>query len=181
MYRHRTSSYKQSDKLRPGSMNIFNVGFLSCMIINKLLPPNNQFILMILISSSVSTFRSGLNECLLSKIACLYPSSLIETWKKPKKTQMDRFSKYDTQRIPKRNDEYVYSLRILSIQWRHNGLDDVSIHQPHHCLQRKHQSSASLAFVRWIHRGLVISPHKWPVTRKMFPFDDVIMSKLECL
>ena len=41
--------------------------------------------------------------------------------------------------------------------------------------QRKHQSSASLAFVRGIHRGPVNSLHKWPVTRKMFPFDDVIM------
>ena len=39
----------------------------------------------------------------------------------------------------------------------------------------KHQSSASLAFVWGIHRGPVNSPHKWPVTRKMFPFDDVIM------
>ena len=37
--------------------------------------------------------------------------------------------------------------------------------------QRKHQSSASLAFVR----GPVNFPHKWPVTRKMFPFGDVIM------
>ena len=42
--------------------------------------------------------------------------------------------------------------------------------------QRKHQSSASLAFVWGIHWGPVQSPHKWPVTRKMFPFDDVIMS-----
>ena len=41
--------------------------------------------------------------------------------------------------------------------------------------QRKHQSSASLAFVRGFHRGLVNSPHKWPITRKMFPFIDVIM------
>ena len=41
--------------------------------------------------------------------------------------------------------------------------------------QRKHQSSASLAFVWGIHRGPVNSPHKWPVTRKMFPFDDVFM------
>ena len=41
--------------------------------------------------------------------------------------------------------------------------------------QRKHQSSASLAFVRGIHRWPVNSPHKWPVTRKIFPFDDVIM------
>ena len=41
--------------------------------------------------------------------------------------------------------------------------------------QRKHQNPASLAFVRGIHRWPVNSPHKWPVTRKMFPFDDVIM------
>ena len=44
--------------------------------------------------------------------------------------------------------------------------------------QRKHQSSASLAFVRGIRRRPVNSPHKWPVTRKMFPFDDVIMKTL---
>ena len=42
--------------------------------------------------------------------------------------------------------------------------------------QRKHQSSASLAFVLGIHRWPVNSPHKGPVTRKMLPFDYVIMS-----
>ena len=42
--------------------------------------------------------------------------------------------------------------------------------------QRNHLSSASLAFVQGIHRGPVNSEHKWPVTRKMFPFDDVIMN-----
>ena len=42
---------------------------------------------------------------------------------------------------------------------------------------RKHQSSASLAFVRGIHRRPVNSPHKWPLTRKMFPFDDAIMAR----
>ena len=41
--------------------------------------------------------------------------------------------------------------------------------------RRKHHSSASLGFVRGIHRWPVNSPHKWTVTRKMFPFDDVIM------
>ena len=48
--------------------------------------------------------------------------------------------------------------------------------------QGKHQSSASLAFVWGIHRGPVNSPHKWPVTRKMFPFDDVIMeTEINCM
>ena len=42
--------------------------------------------------------------------------------------------------------------------------------------QRKHQSSASLAILRGIHRGPVNSPHKWPVTWKMFPFHDVIIT-----
>ena len=41
--------------------------------------------------------------------------------------------------------------------------------------QRKYQGSASLAFVRGIHRRPVNSPHKWPVLWKMFPFDDVIV------
>ena len=41
--------------------------------------------------------------------------------------------------------------------------------------ERKHQGSAPLAFVRGIHRWPVNSPQKKPVTRKMFPFDDVIM------
>ena len=69
--------------------------------------------------------------------------------------------------------------------WRHNGCDGVSNHQPRDLIvfstvypgadQRKHLSSASLAFVQGIHRWPVNSPHKWPVTRKMFPFDDIIM------
>ena len=41
--------------------------------------------------------------------------------------------------------------------------------------QRTHQSSASLAFVREIHRWPVHSPQKGLVTRKLLPFDDVIM------
>ena len=70
-------------------------------------------------------------------------------------------------------------------QWRNNGRDDVSNHQPHLSLvysivysgadQRKRKSSASLAFVWGIHQWPVNYQHKKPVTRKMFPFDDVIM------
>ena len=39
--------------------------------------------------------------------------------------------------------------------------------------QRKLRSSASMAFIRGIHRWSVNFPHKRPVTRKTFPFDDV--------
>ena len=42
--------------------------------------------------------------------------------------------------------------------------------------QTKHQSSELLAFGRGIHRWPVNSPHKRPVTRKMFPFDDVTIA-----
>ena len=71
----------------------------------------------------------------------------------------------------------------LSLQWRHNGHDGVSNHQPTIVYstvysgadQRKHQSSAWLAFARGVHRWPVNSPCKGPVRRKMFPFDDVIM------
>ena len=44
--------------------------------------------------------------------------------------------------------------------------------------QRNHQSSASLTFVRGIHRWPVNSPHKWPVTRKMFSCDDFFMNEI---
>ena len=55
--------------------------------------------------------------------------------------------------------------------------------QPHDCLlnrlfsrrSKKTQSSATLAFMWGIHRCSVNSPHKWPVTRKMVPFGDIIM------
>ena len=71
--------------------------------------------------------------------------------------------------------------RTVALQSRHNERDGVSNNQPCHCLlnrlfrRSKHHSSASLAFVRGIHRWPVNFPHKWPVTRKMFPFHDVIM------
>ena len=72
---------------------------------------------------------------------------------------------------------------MFSLQWRHNGRDSVSNHQRLDYLlnsffrRRKQQSSASLAFVRGIHRWPVTSPHKGPATRKMFSFDDVIISQ----
>ena len=80
---------------------------------------------------------------------------------------------------------------FTALRWRHNGViasQITSLAIVYSTIysgadQRKHQSSASpasLAFVRGIHRGPVNSPHKWPVTRKMFPFDDVIMGRLFC-
>ena len=72
----------------------------------------------------------------------------------------------------------------VSLRWRHNDHDGVSNHQPHHCLLnclfgRRSKKTSKLRVT-----GLCAgnspgnSPHKWPVTRKMFPFDDVIMSQV---
>ena len=70
---------------------------------------------------------------------------------------------------------------ISSLQWRHNGRNSVSNHQPHDCLlnrlfRRRSQKTSKLRVTGLC--GPVNSPHKWPVTRKMFPFDDVIMCHL---
>ena len=63
--------------------------------------------------------------------------------------------------------EELFYLITMTSQWARFFYSDAD--------QRKHQSSGSLAFVRGSHRGPLNSLHKWPVTRKMFPFDDVIM------
>ena len=70
-----------------------------------------------------------------------------------------------------------------SLHWRHSDHDDVSNHQPHGCLlnrlfRRRSKKTSKLrvtGFFVWNSPGPVNSPHKGPVTRKMFPFDDVIM------
>ena len=76
--------------------------------------------------------------------------------------------------------------RKFTLQWRHNGRDSVLNHQPGDCLlnrlfRRRSKKTSKLRVT-----GLCVGnspgtgefPHKWPVTRKMLPFDDVIMLKL---
>ena len=71
----------------------------------------------------------------------------------------------------------------ISFQWRHNGHGIVSNHQPHDCLPNRLFRRTSKKTLKLRVTGLcaanspgtVNSPHKWPVTRKMLPFDDVIM------
>ena len=77
----------------------------------------------------------------------------------------------------------LYGTEVRSLHWRHNGHDGVSNHQPHDCLLnrlfRRRSKKASKPRVTGLcvgnSPGPVKSPHKGPVTRKMFPFDDVIM------
>ena len=81
--------------------------------------------------------------------------------------------------------ESMCGVIVAPLKWRHNERHGVSNHRrPDDCLpnrlfrrrSKKYQSSASLAFMRGIYRWPVDSPHKGPVTRKMFPFNDVIMT-----
>ena len=78
------------------------------------------------------------------------------------------------------------ALRItghFSLHWRHNDHDGVSNHQSHGCLlnrlfRRRSKITSKLRVTGLCvgnSPGPVNSPHKGPVTRKMFPFDDVIM------
>ena len=70
-----------------------------------------------------------------------------------------------------------------SLQLRHNDHDGVLNHKPHGCLLNRSFGHRSTKTSKLCVTGLcagnspgpVNSPHKWPVTRKMFPFDDVIM------
>ena len=72
---------------------------------------------------------------------------------------------------------------LKSLRWRQNGRDSVSNHQPGHCLLsllfgRRSKKTSKLRVTGLCvgnSPGPVNSPHKGPVTRKMFPFDDVIM------
>ena len=70
--------------------------------------------------------------------------------------------------------------RQQSLQWRHNGPDSVSNHQPHDYLFTQPfiqtQIKANIKAPRHWPLWPVNSLHKWPVTGKMFPFDDVIMA-----
>ena len=71
-----------------------------------------------------------------------------------------------------------------TLQWRHNERDGVSNRRPLDCLhdrlfRRRSKKTSKIRVtglcVRGIHRWPVNSPHKGPVTRKLFLFDDVIM------
>ena len=71
---------------------------------------------------------------------------------------------------------------LRSLQWRHNGRDGISNHQPHKCLlnllfkvQIKETSKLRITGLCEGNSPVTGDPHKGPVTRKMFPFDDVIL------
>ena len=75
----------------------------------------------------------------------------------------------------------------FSLQWRHNERNGVSNHQPHdyllkHLFRGRSKKTSKLrvtGFVRGIHWSPVNPPHIWSITRKTFPFDNVIMTIIQ--
>ena len=82
-----------------------------------------------------------------------------------------------------------YFLRMQSLYWRHNDHGGVSNRQPHGCLLNRLFQTQIKENIKLRVTGLCVgnspgpvnSPHKGPVTRKMFPFDDVIMIRMSPL
>ena len=78
-----------------------------------------------------------------------------------------------------------WGLVAHALRWRHYDHDSISNHQPHGCLfnrlfRRRSKKTSKLRVTGLCvgnSPGMVNSPHKGPVTRKMFPFDDVIMAQ----
>ena len=74
-------------------------------------------------------------------------------------------------------------LSAVSLQWRHNERDGVTNHQRHNCLlnhlfRRRSKKTSKLrgtGLCAGNSPGPVNSPHKGPITQKLFPFYDVIM------
>ena len=107
----------------------------------------------------------------------------IGSWYLPKLLDID-----DTNIVIKSNalKSREFSFVTLTLQWRHNYHDSVSNHQPHGCLlnrlfRRRSKKTSKLRVTGLCvgnSPGPVNSSHKWPVTRKMFPFDDVIMKTM---
>ena len=77
----------------------------------------------------------------------------------------------------------IWVLFLRSMRWHHNESDGVSNHQAHGCLLNRlfgHRTKkTSKLRVTCLCEGnsqvTGDSPHKGPVARKIFPFDDVIM------
>ena len=76
---------------------------------------------------------------------------------------------------------YFFDAFQQTLQWRHNGCDSVSNHQPHGCflnrLFRHRSNKTSELRATGLCAGNSPEAGEWPVTRKMFPFDDVIMNE----
>ena len=119
-------------------------------------------------------------------IQWIFISPIRKKGKKEKYHYITKISYYAIKRKCCKEVHILWTWITQSLQWRRNGLDGVSNHQPHHCLLSRLFGRRSKKTSKLRVTGLCAGnspwtgefPHKWPVTRKMFPsFDDVIMMK----
>ena len=113
-------------------------------------------------------------------VACSAPSHYLnQCWIIVQKTLGNKTLQWNFNR---NSNIFIEENAFKTLLWRHNGRDDVSNHQPHDCLlnrsfRRRSKKTSKLRVTGFV--SPVNSPLKWPVTRKMFPFDDVFMNGSE--
>ena len=125
----------------------------------------------------------GMN--VIYEYACMGTSLPIKT-RKPSTLWMSQY----IPRIMHTVRTILWMILLPFLLWRHNGRDGVSNHQHHECLLNRSSRHSSKKTSKLRVTGVCAetspakpanSPHKWPVTRKMFPFGDVMFFKMpEC-
>ena len=101
-------------------------------------------------------------------VALLFQKQGIESWKNQQQSFVSSYPELWLKTV---------------LQWRHNGHGGVSNNQPHDCLlndlfRRRLKKTSKLRVTGLCEGNSPLtgdSPHKGPVTRKMFSFDNVIM------
>ena len=134
------------------------------------------------VDGNLLKLRSIMEWCPLFTFTCL-PGKRSTEWNK-----MDIFPPQFPHSSTHLKSSYMYHINVpctwdapCTLRWRHNERDGVWNHQPHDCLLsrlfRRRSKKTSKLRVTGLCAGNwpVNSPHKGPVTRKLFPFDDVIM------
>ena len=118
----------------------------------------------------------------------LYQSGLLYKYLGHHQTQVpEKTNPKNTAKISYKSDSsecITTTKQSNTLQWRHNERNGITHHRRLHCLRNcwfrrrsKKTSKLPVTSMRGIHRWPVNSPHKRPVTRKIFPFDDVIMTR----
>ena len=158
-----------------------NVSILHCL--HDILATNILGIHIDANRSSRTWFRPRINKqdhLQLSALNCISSARLYWVWGRASKLFVSQCrSCQDWCIVPSFYKDHYCDIIMGSMASQITSLNNFYLTVYSCADQRKHQSSASLAFVWGIHRWPVNSPHKGPVTRKMFPFDAIIMRRIK--
>ena len=158
---------------------------LTWIFICTLLPMGEEYLVL---GAWIKNFCvAGIALCVLENNKCFVGRYRVILWFNP---NMQKLALWLTLALPSPNAIFTWttlaindslllceesSISAMTLRWRHNGRDSVSNHQPHDCLlnrlfRRRSKKTSKLRVT-----GLCAGHSPVPVTRKMFPFDDVIM------